>query len=94
MERREFLIGVEFWCGGRCWRCTDVGTRTIAPISLEPREIVEIAHAKGNAPLERRYISSGPSWLLGPPHKVAEILFDEYDIEGCSLTKIDDVVGV
>ena len=93
MEHREFWIGVEFWCGGHRWRCTDVGTRTIAAISLEPRELVEISYEDGSAPLERRYISSDPSWLLGPPYKIAEVLFDEYDIEGCSLTNIYDVVS-
>ena len=93
MKHREFLIGVEFWCGDHRWRCTDVGSRTIAAISLEPQELVEISNAGGDAPFGRLYISSDPSWLLGPPYKAAEVLFDEYDIEGCSLTKIDGVVG-
>jgi hypothetical protein len=92
MEHREFWIGVEFWCGGHRWPCTDVGSQTIAAISLEPRELGEISDAEDNVPLERRNISSDPSWLLRPPYKVAEVLFDEYDIEGCSPTKIDDVV--
>ena len=26
-----------------------------------------------------------PSWYNGPPFAVAEVVFDEYDVEGCSL---------
>jgi hypothetical protein len=93
MEHREFRIGLEFWCGGQRWRCTDVGSRTIAAISLEPRELVKISHADDNSRQESRHISDDPSWLLGPPYKIEEVLFDEYDIEGCSLNKIEDVVN-
>ncbi len=25
-----------------------------------------------------------PSWLNGPPYAIAETVFDEYDVEGCS----------
>jgi len=28
---------------------------------------------------------SDPSWLNGPPYALLESVFDEYDIEGCSL---------
>lgn len=28
------------------------------------------------------------SWLSGPPYAVAEIAFDEYDLEGCHLVNI------
>jgi hypothetical protein len=41
MELKEFRIGLEFYTHGdgttpRKWRCTDVGTRTIAAIELKP----------------------------------------------------------
>jgi hypothetical protein len=85
MKHHEFRIGLEFCCGGQRWRCTDVGSRTIAAISLEPRELVETSPAADGAPQYRRYMSDDPSWLSGPPYMVAEVLFDEYDIEGCSL---------
>ncbi len=42
MEKGEFTIGLEFWCGNKRWRCTDVGTRVITAICLEPREMVRI----------------------------------------------------
>lgn len=34
MTHSDFSIGLEFICGGKRWRCTDVGTRTVAAICL------------------------------------------------------------
>lgn len=34
MRHADFVIGCEFRCGGRAWRCTDVGTRTIVAVQL------------------------------------------------------------
>lgn len=36
MKHSEFKIGEQFTCGGKTWRCTDVGTRTVAAIHLDP----------------------------------------------------------
>lgn len=37
MKYADFKIGTEFFtCTGQCWRCTDVGTRTILAIELNP----------------------------------------------------------
>lgn len=30
-------------------------------------------------------VTDDPSWFIGPPYTVAEQVFDEFDIEGCSL---------
>ena len=35
LQHSEFAIGKTFWCGGRPWRTTDIGTRVIAAISLD-----------------------------------------------------------
>ena len=35
MQRTDFAIGLEFECGGKRWRCTDLGTRTVIAIPLE-----------------------------------------------------------
>jgi hypothetical protein len=69
--------------------CTDVGTRIITAISLEPHEVVEHSSSSESSkiPRTRRYVTTDPSWLSGPPYQVAEAVFDEYDIEGCSLTQ-------
>jgi hypothetical protein len=34
MKPSEFCIGLEFMCGPFWWRCTDIGTRTVAAIRL------------------------------------------------------------
>ena len=34
MLKNEFQIGVEFYSGGKKWKCTDIGTRTIGAICL------------------------------------------------------------
>ena len=84
MKHEEFRIGGAFWCGGRQWRSTDVGTRTIAAIRINGVEI------GGTSPELRRTLNQAAAeaegWFNGPPYAVAEIVFDEYDIEGCSLS--------
>lgn len=82
MEHSEFKIGGTFWCDGRQWRCTDIGTRTIIAICVDHVEI-------GSASPERRRTLSrdeaeAERWFNGPPYAVAESVFDEYDIEDCS----------
>lgn len=32
MKLEEFKIGEEFVCGGRLWKCTDIGTRVVVAI--------------------------------------------------------------
>ena len=93
MKHDEFRISRQFWCGGRRWRCTDVGSRVIAAICLEPHEVVTVETDKDNPANRREYrsMTDDPSWLIGPPYKVAEEVFDEYDIEGCSLIAQEDL---
>jgi hypothetical protein len=66
MKHSEFRIGFEFGCGGTRWRCTDVGTRIITAISLDPHEVMEIP-SKGGLAQSRigRHITDDPDWLLG-----------------------------
>jgi hypothetical protein len=75
MTHAEFQIGCEFTTfeGKHTWRCTDIGTRTIIAIRI---------NTDGNMPID-------PSWFHGPPYALAEMVFDEYSIEGCtSVTKL------
>ena len=81
MKRSDFAIGREFWCGGKRWRCTDIGTRVIVAICLEPHEIVNGSPGGRNA----RSVTDDPEWFNGPPYAVAESVFDEHDIQGCSI---------
>jgi hypothetical protein len=87
MNHNEFSIGLGFWCDGRRWRCTDVGTRVVVAISLEPHEVVQVTLDPKDRTKKSiaRELTSDPSWLNGPPYAVDEHVFDESDIEGCSL---------
>ena len=88
MNHDQFHIGLDFWCGGNRWRCTDVGSRVIVAISLEPHEVISIdvdPHDRSKRS-ERRYMTDDPSWLNGPPYGIVEHVFDEDSIVGCSVT--------
>ena len=82
MERSQFKIGGTFWCAGRTWRCTDIGTRTIVAIRVDSVEV------GSKMPEHRRTLSRSEAeaegWFNGPPYAVAESVFDENDIKGCS----------
>ncbi|OQX03685.1 MAG: hypothetical protein BWK73_38730 [Thiothrix lacustris] len=84
MKHADFQIGTEFFTAAGRWRCTDVGTRVIVAISLEPRETVcQWTDAKGER-VQETFISDDPLDLIGLPYSVAELVFDEYDLAGCS----------
>jgi hypothetical protein len=89
MKHSDFAIDKEFWCGGKRWRCTDIGSRVIVAICLEPHEIVMSLPGErpGDPRCETRSISDDTKWLNGPPYAVAELVFDEYDMQGCSETE-------
>ena len=40
MVKDDFIIGTVFECGGRTWKCTDVGTRIITAICLSDHDDV------------------------------------------------------
>jgi hypothetical protein len=87
VKRSDFKIGQEFWCGGKRWGCTDIGTRVIVAICLEPHEVVTLESGKRpeDASTTTRHVTDDPSWHVGPPYGVEECVFDEYDMAGCSL---------
>jgi hypothetical protein len=86
VKLNDFKIGQEFWCGGKRWRCTDIGTRVVIAICLEPHEVVALESGKrpGEASTSR-HMTDDPSWHIGPPYAIEECVFDEYDMAGCSL---------
>jgi hypothetical protein len=90
MRHSDFVVGETFWCGEREWRCTDIGTRTIVAICLDDAEVVEYSPGPPETKTTRilsRSEREARRWLNGPPYAVAENVFDEYDIEGCSVTR-------
>lgn len=89
MNHSDFSIGLEFWCSDKRWRCTDVGTRVVTAICLEPREMVrgEVDPEDKSKRIQTKYVSTDPRDLNGPPYGVAENVFDDYDIEACSVER-------
>ena len=79
MRLDEFEIGKTFRCDGRQWRCTDIGTRVVAAIRVDE---VKSGGTAGNRTLNRGE-AEAEGWFRGPPYAVAEVVFDEYDQEGC-----------
>lgn len=88
MTHKDFHIGLEFWCSGKRWQCTDVGSRVVVAISLEAHEVVN-SERDPNDPtkrIEQRYMSSDPILFDGPPYGIVEHVFDEDSLEACSFT--------
>lgn len=86
MKHEGFRVGIEFWCGGRRWRCTDVGARTLVGICLEPQEVVSVTGDAEVGGMTTQTITTDDSWLAGPPYAVTEEVFDEQSIDGCTLS--------
>jgi len=83
MKHSEFTLGGLFWCSGRQWRCTDIGSRTIIAIRIDSVDV------DGDVPELRRTLSRSEAeadgWFKGPPYAVVEVVFDEDMRGGCSL---------
>ena len=78
MKHSDFKVGLEFLTAAGRWRCTDVGTRTVAAIRLDldhdpgwyggpPYAVVEHEYGIEDcdpAPLERVFDDSGRAGLV------------------------------
>ena len=85
MDHSEFRIGLEFWCSDRQWRCTDVESRVVVAIRVDA---TNIASHDGEVTSTRRLTrteAEEAGWFNGPPYGVAESVFDEDDLDGCSI---------
>ena len=81
MKHGDFAIGNTFWCGGQQWRCTDLGTRTVAAIRIDQ---VVMPHASTGLNRILDYAEAeAEGWFNGPPYAVAEVVFDENSMEAC-----------
>lgn len=86
MQHADFQLGTEFFTATGKWRCTDIGTRVIVAISLEPRTMTRVRRGESGERIAESFLSDDPRDLAGPPYMVAEHVFDEYDPEGCYTT--------
>ena len=87
MKHSDFRIGTIFFTATGKWKCTDIGTRVIVAISLEPRTMVSTKTSGNGVQIRERFISNDPQDLAGPPYSIPEYVFDEYDLEGCYTRK-------
>jgi hypothetical protein len=82
MNHSDFVIGEAFLCAATKWRCTDIGSRTIAAICID---YVEVG---GNIPEVQRRLNHAEAeqagWFNGPPYAVIERVFDEEDQKACT----------
>ena len=96
MKHGEFAIGETFCCDGRRWRCTDVGTRVIVAIRIDQIGVTTMVTTLDGSEQRRMMLNQADAeaagWFKGPPYAVAEMVFDEYDLEGCSKENSDDAL--
>ena len=88
MKHSEFVIGNIFYCGGREWRCTDVGIRVVVAIRLDLTDIVSYSPKLPEPKQYRslnRFEAESEGWFTGPPYAVVEHVFDEYDLPACTV---------
>jgi antitoxin ParD1/3/4 len=83
MQHNEFKIGETFWCSGRQWRCTDIGTRTVIAMRIDSVDVgstnPELCRTLNRAQAEAE------GWFNGPPYAGVEGVFDEDYMPACSL---------
>ena len=82
MNHGDFKVGCEFKCGGKTFRCTDVGTRVVTAICIS--EVWRTQTFANTFQQEQvRVMNPDPSWLRGPPYSVTEHVFNESAIAEC-----------
>ena len=54
MELSDFAIGETFWRRVGAFRCTDLGTRVVVAVKLEPREIARAESGDGELQITKR----------------------------------------
>jgi len=88
MKISDFKIGMHFFTHKGEWICTDIGTRTIIAI---PYHEITISVMDGNKNIVFQTVTpdSDISWWKGPPYAIAEYVFDEDSLNGCSINKFD-----
>jgi hypothetical protein len=83
MDHADFHIGCEFTTDTGRWRCTDIGTRVIVAIKVDPVEVVRLEDGQKTTRQMSQAEAEREGWFNGPPHGLAEWVFDEDDMEEC-----------
>lgn len=84
MRQEDIAIGQDFYSDGNRWRCTDIGTRTVAAIRLDKEALTSFTGASTQRTRTLLRDEAESAGLFnGPPYAVAEVLFDEDSMEGC-----------
>ena len=75
------------------WRCTDIDTRTIIAIRIDRVDVERNGSARFETLSNAEAEAAG--LFKGPPYVIAESVFDEYDVQGCSLEpETDDAAAL
>ncbi len=90
MTLNEFKIGSEFWCSNRRWRCTDIGTRVVIALRVDQIDITSLKDGVQTTRTISGEEAEKVGWFSGPPYRSGEHIFDEYDLEVCTLTPDED----
>jgi hypothetical protein len=85
LQHSQFHIGLEFWCGERRFRCTDIGSRVVVAIRIDAAEIAAVENRRTVTRKSAGADAEARGWFSGPPYPVAECVFDENDLEATSL---------
>ncbi len=94
MKHSDFAIGTEFYTGSGKWRCTDIGTRVIVAMKIDPVELIYANHTGREIKhVYNQQQAEAEGWFNGPPYAVGEEAFDEYDMDGCTLDPKEWDVG-
>lgn len=85
----EFTIGREFMMDDKRYRCTDVGTRVVVAICVDPVTSTTFDAETGERRQETLSYDEANAlgWFRGPPYGGLEMVFDEYDLPGCSVAR-------
>lgn len=92
MQLSDFTIGRKFYLAGKAYQCTDVGSRVAigVPLNAEVGSASPAELKAGTPGKDIRTLSEEQTreagWLAGPPYALAEMVFDEDDMQHCSLS--------
>lgn len=82
MSILDFEIGLVFNADSGNWKCTDIGTRVIVAVHLDT---IKVAGGTDSIQTLSQSEAVEAGWFNGPPYAISEVVFDEYDMQGCRI---------